>query len=178
MTIFLIIIIILSALGIIYSNIYNKLQYLKTKIEQAENLVDESLRFKYDQIISCNALIKKTLNSKRDYLKEYDKLKSKKLSNFELDRKLIEAQKVIEDLIHDHDILDKNKELRDILYEIKDLDEKLSAAKNYYNKNTTEANLIVRKFPSIIVAKIHNFVIKPFFDGKDMQDDIIKDFKL
>lgn len=46
LSIFLILIIIFGSIGIVYVYNYNKLQYLKTKIEQAENLIDESLRFK------------------------------------------------------------------------------------------------------------------------------------
>ena len=58
LTIFLIIIIILGVLGIIYINSYNKLQFLKTKVEQAENIADESLRQKYDVIGKINIIIK------------------------------------------------------------------------------------------------------------------------
>jgi len=29
-----------------------------------------------------------------------------------------------------------------------------------------------------IIAKIHNFKLKLFFDGKDMEDEIIDDFKV
>jgi len=178
LSIFLIIVIIGGIIGIIYVNNYNKLQYLKTKIEQSENIIDESLRFKYDMIVKINSLIKKVIKDKKEYLKEYVNLKNHKISNFDLDRKLIEAMNVIYELQNDYSALEKDDELKGILHEIKTTDEKLSAVKNYYNKNTSLCNELVRKFPSMIVAKIHKFKIKPFFDGKDMQDDIIDDFKL
>jgi len=53
----------------------------------------------------------------------------------------------------------------------------LQAAKSYYNKYTSELNDAIRQFPSNIVAKMHGMEIKPFFDGKNMQDDIVDDFK-
>lgn len=177
-TIFLTIIIILGVLGIIYVNAYNKLQYLKTKVEQAENIADESLRNKYDNIVKINTVIQKNLKSKKEYLKDYINLKDKKISNFELDRELVEAMTIIKTLINDYDKLENNHEIQDILYEIKNIDEKLSAAKTYYNKNTTESNELIRKFPSVVVAKIHKFKTKPYFDGKNMEDEIIDDFKL
>ena len=178
LTIFLIIIIILGVLGIIYINSYNKLQFLKTKVEQAENIADESLRQKYDVIGKINIIIKKEIKGKKDYLKEFIDLKEKKISNFELDRKLVEAVNIINSLVSDNDALSKNHDLQDMLYEIKNIDEKLSAAKTYYNKNTTESNAIIRKFPSVVVAKIHKIKTKPYFDGKNMEDEIIDDFKL
>ena len=44
----LIILAIIGILAICYITIYNKLQIEKTKIEHAENLIDENLRTKYD----------------------------------------------------------------------------------------------------------------------------------
>ena len=84
----------------------------------------------------------------------------------------------IETLINDYEKLENNHDIQDIIYEIKIVDEKLSAAKTYYNKNTTESNQLIRTFPSVIVAKIHKLKTKPYFDGKNMEDEIIDDFKL
>ncbi|MBQ9833784.1 MAG: LemA family protein [Bacilli bacterium] len=178
MTIFLIIIVVVGLLAIIYINNYNNLQYLKTKIEQAENVIDEALRNKYDVIIKINSIIKKELKTKKEYLKDIINIKDEKISNFDFDRRLIDAMNIINDLVNDHDVLIKNKDITELLYQIKDYDEKLVSGKTYYNKNTTESNHLIRKFPSTIVAKLLNYKIKPYFDGKDMQDDIIDDFKL
>ena len=37
---------------------------------------------------------------------------------------------------------------------------------------------LIRKFPYNIMGKILKYKEKTFFDGKDMNDDDIKDFKL
>ena len=74
--------------------------------------------------------------------------------------------------------LEDNEELNNEIEAIKRIDEKLCAAKNYYNKNTSLENSLIRKFPTNVIAKIHKFKIKLFFDGKDMEDEIIDDFKL
>ena len=178
MTIFLVIVIVSAILAIIYINNYNDLQYLKTKIESAENVIDDSLREKYDVILKINTVIKKELRGKKDYLKDINDLKDAKISNFDFDRRLIEYQSTINELIADHKKLDNNKTLLDHLYEIKSIDERLVSGKTFYNKNTTESNQLIRKFPSNIIAKLLHFKVRPYFDGKDMQDDDIEDFKL
>ena len=71
-----------------------------------------------------------------------------------------------------------NKEFNELLKKIDELNETLASSKTYYNNNTSKLNQIIRKFPSNIVAKIHRYKIKPFFDGKNMQDAVIDDFKL
>ena len=174
--IILIIIIIIGVLAILYALTYNNIVDYKLKIDKAEGIIDESLRNKYDLIAKLNTVIKKVL-TKKDYLKEYIELKNKKISNYELDRKLNEAVNIILEVKNDYNELD-TKELNNDLKEIDKINETLASCKSYYNKNTSELNQIIKKFPSNIVAKIHRYKIKPFFDGKNMQDNITDDFKL
>ena len=75
-------------------------------------------------------------------------------------------------------LLNNKKAFKELINEDKRLDEKLQAAKSYYNKYTSELNDLIRTFPSNIVARMHKIEIKTFFDGKNMEDEIIDDFKL
>lgn len=176
--ILLIIIGISSMIGIVYVSCFNNLQYTKTKIEQSEGIIDEVLRTRFDIVVRTSDIIKNNLEEKKDYLKEYLSLKEEKISNFEMDRKLKEAMNIIFNLKNDYPSLQKNTGIKEITNEIKTTDEKLSAAISYYNRYTNQLNEYIRKFPSNIIAKIHGFSIKPFFDGKDMTDDDMMDFKL
>jgi len=174
MTVILIIIIILGLLAIYYISIYNKLQYYKTKIEKVEGLIDQDLRDKFDTIMEADIIIK----SKKDYLKEYKNLKEQKISNFELERKLKEAENIIRNLYEDNSELNQNEKMTEIIHNIKFTNEKITAGISYYNNHTSKLNDFIRKFPNNIIAKIHHTKTKPFFDGKDMNDDDILDFKL
>ena len=175
-SIILLIIIIIGIIAIVYVITYNNLVNYKIKIEKAEGIIDENLRNKYDLIAKMNIAIKKVVN-KKDYLKDYIDLKDKRISNYELDRKLTEAMNIILEVKGDYSELD-TKEFNNDLKEVNKINETLTSCKTYYNKNTTELNQIIRKFPTNIVAKIHRYKIKPFFDGKNMQDAVIDDFKL
>lgn len=178
LTFFLILTIISGTIGLIYVIYYNKMQYLRTKIEHSESIIDEALRLRYDYLVRVDNIIKSTLNDNKDYFKEYINLKNKNITNFELDRKLKEAFNILYKLKDDYEDLSKNKELKEIIISIKESDEKIVATTNYFNKNTNELNGLIRKFPSTIIATIHKFKVNPFFDGKDMTDDIYDDFKL
>lgn len=175
---FLFVIIIVGALGILYIFQYNKLQHSKTKIDHAECLIDEALRDKYDVLVRADKLIKSELKSDKTYFKGLDKVKNANISNFDLDRKLTEYINVAEQIKADFPDLATNKNFKEILNDDKKISEKLQAAKSYYNKYTSELNDMIRQFPSNIVAKMHSIAIKPFFDGKNMEDEIIDDFKL
>ena len=176
-SILLIIIIIISLGGIYYITAFNRLNDLKTKINEAESIIDENLRIKYDSLIRISNSLKKNSKENKNYFKEYEKLNEKNISNFDMDRKLNEGFTIILKMQDDLG-LDGDEELNKELEKIRRIDEKLCAAKNYYNKNTSLENAIIRRFPTNIIAKIHKFRIKLFFDGKDMEDEIIDDFKI
>jgi len=174
----LLIFIIIGCLGGIYYIIFfNKLNDLKTKVMEAESIIDENLRLKYDILIRLSNSIKKNMKSDKNYFREYERLSEMNISNFDMDRKLNEGLTLIlkmRDDLH----LEDDENLNEELEKIKRIDEKLTATKNYYNKNTSLENAIIRRFPTNIIARIHNFKIKLFFDGKDMDDEIIDDFKI
>lgn len=174
--IILILIIILGIIAIFYATIYNNLVTYKLKIDKSEGIIDEALRQKYDLIAKLNIPIKNVV-TKKDYLKDYIELKDKRISNYELDRKLSEAYNIILEVKNDHEELN-TKEINKDIKEIKKINETLVSCKTYFNNNTSELNKLIRKFPTNIVAKIHGYKIKPFFDGKNMQDAVIDDFKL
>lgn len=175
---FLLLTIFTSSFAIVYVLYFNKMQFLKTKIEQAEGIIDETLRQRYDLLVRGDNIVKSTLKDGKEYFKEYLSLKNKKITNFDMDRKLKEAFHTLTKFKDDYPELNENSELKDIFFAIKESDEKIVAITSYYNKNTNLLNSMVRKFPSNIVAKFHHFTIRTFFDGKDMTDDIYDDFKL
>ena len=177
LSIFLVILIIACLIGIYYAISFNTLNDLKTKVHEAEVIIDEALRTKYDTLMRVSNHIRAHMDNNKNYFREYEKLKDANISNFDMDRKLNEGYTLILKMIDDLK-LNNDEEINQELEQIKRLDEKLTAAKNYYNKNTSEENAIVRKFPTNIIAKIHGFKVKLFFDGKDMDDEIIDDFKM
>ncbi len=176
--IFLTILIIITIILIIYCVYYNKMQYLKTKIEHSESIIDETLRTRYDTLVRIDNIVKSTLKDNKEYFKEYLKLKDENISNFKMDRKLKEAFNIFNKLKDDYPELNKNQEIKELNEVIKTTNEKITSITSYYNKNTNELNGYIRKFPSLIVAKIHKFKVKNFFDNKNMHDDDYNDFKL
>ena len=48
----------------------------------------------------------------------------------------------------------------------------------YYNANISNYNHMVKKIPSMIIAKIKKYKERLFYDLKDMNDEDYEDFKL
>ena len=176
--IILIIIVIIGILVINYIFNYNKLQSLNIKINEAESVIDNELRNKYDLILRASPIISKLLKKEVTYFNELEDLKKESISNFDIDRKITEGESLVYKVKNDYRSLEDNDEYVTIVNSLKDSDEILEAAKSFYNKYTTEINLIIKKFPTNIISKIHKIKLRNYFDGKNMFDDEIKDFKL
>ena len=178
MIIILIAIILIGILIISYIYNFNNLQEKNIKINESENIIDNELRNKYDLIMKSSTTINKLLKKEVTYFKDLEKLKKDNISNFDLDRKITEGENLIDQVKNDYKSLNDNEEYISIINDLKDSDEILEAAKSFYNKYTTEINLLIKKFPTNIIAKFHKIKLRNYFDGKNMFDDEIKDFKL
>lgn len=174
----LVIIVIICALVIFYARIYNRFQDYIIRINEVESIIDTSLRSKYDLINRAIPIIKSNIDSDKDMFGDIVKLRSRKIGNFELFRVLKKASIELEGLHNTHPEMDKSDEIKKIIKEIKEIDDKVDNSTSYYNDNITIYNTLIKKFPSNIVAMLCKYKEKLFFDRKDMSDDDYDDFKL
>ena len=105
-------------------------------------------------------------------------LRSKKLSNFELDRKLYDCINEFNTFKERHSNLRDNEEFMKIDLSIRQSEVEMSALRNYYNDIITSYNKYAKSFPSILIALIFRYKKKTYYDGKNMDDEIINDFRL
>ncbi len=123
-------------------------------------------------------LFKNKIELDKDSFKDIIKLRARKISNFKLDRILVNSYNEF------LTIYEANKELResDEIYkaskQLELIDEELNTLRNYYNANISEYNKMIKKFPTNIVAEIKRYRERPFYDLKDMTDEDYDDFKL
>jgi len=149
----ILVIVILVCLGsLFYFLTYNKYQDYIIRINEVESIIDNNLRNKYDLINRSISLIK--------------------------DRKLNEAYNEFIGLKEKHKKLNDSEELNKIDTQIKEINETLTTSINYYNKNISSYNKLLKSFPSNIIALLCKYKEKLFFDRKDMSDEDYEDFKL
>lgn len=165
----------------IYITYYNKLQDYIIKINEVESILDNNLRNKYDNINKSVTIIKNNDDIKEEDKKLFEeiiKLRTRKISNFDLDRKLISANNNFTSLKEKYKELKTNKEIINISKKLEELDETLIVNRDYYNKNIAEYNKLIVMFPTNIIARICKYEEKLYYDKKDMTDEDFNDFKL
>ena len=182
MLILIFIILLICILIGLYTILYNKIQDYIIRINEVESSIDNLLREKFDTINKCVSIIKgnETINDEIDknMFEEIVKLRSRKISNFDLDRVLVEAHNEFITIKEKYEEISKNEEIIKNSEEITEIDEKLKININYYNKNIAEYNKLIKLFPTNIVARLCKYEEKLFFDRKNMNDNDYNDFKL
>lgn len=176
--IIILIVIIVCILVSIYANYHNKLTDIVIKINETESIIDNVLRDKYDILNRSISLIKGNIELDSETFNQLIKLRSRKISNFELDRILTSAYNEFLSIKSKYPELEDSDEINKITKTLEDDNQKIENLKLYYNDNITGYNKIIKSFPTNIIASINKYKEKPFFDGKDMFDDDVEDFKL
>lgn len=174
----LLMVIIFCIILIFFATTYNKFQVFTIRINEAETNIDTVLRKRFDLLNKSIDVIKVNTETSDDVLDLIEKLKSKKLSNFELDRRLYDCIKEFNKYKELYPTLKNNESFVKIDVELCESEAEIVAFRKYYNDIITDYNKMVKSFPSNIISLAFSFKSKRYFDGKNQDDDDIYDFKL
>lgn len=158
-------------------NTYNKYQRYIIRINECEASIDNTLRKRFDLLNKSIGIIKSNTNEE-NVLEIISKLRSKKLSNFDLDRQLYDAINEYCTYKEKYNDLKNNTEFLKIDIEINETESEIMALRKYYNDIITDYNKLTKTFPTNIIGIICKYRKKTYFDGKNMDDNITNDFKL
>lgn len=167
-----------SLLIIWVASSFNQFQVLIIRINEAEANIDAVLRKRFDLLNKSIDVIKANTKTEDDVLGQIVKLRSRKLSNFDLDRKLYDGLKEFEKYKAEYPKLKNVESFMKIDIALNESEAEIVAFRKYYNDIITDYNKLVKAFPTNIIALIFKFKSKLYFDGKDMNDEIVDDFKL
>lgn len=154
--------------------IYNKYQIYVIRINEAEANIDSVLRKRFDLLNKSINIIKAACEDEKDVLEMIVKLRSRKLTNFEFDRRLYESLNEFYKYGEKYPSLKKNENYIKIGFGLSETESEIVAFRKYYNDIITDYNKLVKTFPSNIVAKLCRYEYKTYFDGKEQDDKNIK----
>ena len=168
--IILLLIITISVCLVVFVTTYNHFQDYIIRINEAEESIDSILRKRFDLLNKSIGIIK--ANTKEDNILEIIKdLKSKKLTNFELDRKLYDAINEFNEYKEKYDKLKTNEAFLKIDINLFESESEIVALRKYYNDIITDYNKMVKCLPSNFVALIRGYKTKAYFDGNKIGVD-------
>lgn len=172
------IIILVALIAMVYISLYNKLQFSKIRIEEAERVIIDELQNRYDLIEKSKKYIEKNTKMDLTIFSELEKSKKTNISSYDLEKKITETIATIYLIINDYPKIEEKKEFKEILRKINESDTKIDAAKSFYNKNNAKLVSLIKAFPSNIVALIHGVKIQPYYDAKEIFNEIDDGIKI
>jgi len=169
--IILLTVIILGLILIILVSIYNHFQDYIIRINEADVNIDAVLRKRFDLLNKSVGIIKNNTKTEEQILEILEKIRSKKMNNFELDRHLYDAINEFHALKEKYPKLQDNKDFIKTEINIIESESEIVGLRKYYNDIVTDYNKLVKNCPSNFVALFKGYKAKNYFDGTNVDEE-------
>jgi LemA protein len=166
---------ILFILFLMAVSIYNRLVRLRNNREQAFADIDVQLKQRHDLIPQLVDSVKGYMGHERGVLTEVTEARANAMKATTINEKIaaegrlsnaLEGLKVSVEAYPD---LKASQNFMDLQNEISDIENKLAAARRFFNSATKELNVAVEIFPSNLVAILFNFKRETMFELGDQR---------
>jgi LemA protein len=150
--------------------LYNKLVRYKNNRENAFADIDVQLRQRNDLIPQLVSTVKGYATHEKDLLERITQARSAVMSagsindKMQADTQLTQALQGLKISVEAYPDLKANTNFLQLQEEISDIENKLAAARRYFNGATRELNNAVESFPANIIAKNFGFTRQPMYE--------------
>jgi LemA protein len=173
--------IVLIILGIIVIlvlmaiSLYNRLVKLRNTREQAFADVDVQLKQRHDMIPQLVDAVKGYMQHERGVLTAVTEARAKAMSVTTINDKIAAENKLSTALdglkvaVEAYPDLKASQNFMNLQGEIADIENKIAAARRFFNSATKELNVSTELFPSNLIATLFNFKRQPLFELGDQR---------
>lgn len=151
-------------------SLYNRLVRLRNGREQAFADVDVQLRQRHDLIPQLVEAVKGYMVHERGVLTEITEARANAMKATSINDKIAAETRLstaLEGLrvqLEAYPDLKASQNFLDLQNEISDVENKIAAARRFFNSATKELNVATELFPSNIIATLFNFKREPMFE--------------
>lgn len=170
MTIAIIILVVVVLLVIWGVSLYNNLVKLKNNRENAFANIDVQLKQRHDLVPQLVSTVKGYATHEREVLQRVTEARTAAMGATGINDKinaenaLTSALAGLKVSLEAYPDLKANQNFMHLQTELSDLENKLAAARRFFNSTTRELNNAVETFPSNIFAKMFKFGKEPMFE--------------
>jgi LemA protein len=156
-------------------SLYNRLVKLKNGREQAFADVDVQLKQRHDLIPQLVEAVRGYMQHERGVLTEITEARANAMKATSINEKIQAETRLSSALdglkvsVEAYPDLKASQNFLDLQNEISDVENKIAAARRFFNSATKELNVATEVFPSNIVATLFNFKREPMFELGDQR---------
>lgn len=151
-------------------SLYNRLVRLRNNREQAFADVDVQLKQRHDLIPQLVDSVKGYMGHERGVLTQITEARANAMKatgineKIEAENKLSAALDGLKISVEAYPDLKASQNFMDLQNEISDVENKIAAARRFFNSATKELNTAIEVFPSNFIATMFNFKREPMFE--------------
>src|SRR5512140_149605 len=156
-------------------SLYNRLVRLRNNREQAFADVDVQLKLRHDLIPQLVDSVKGYMGHERGVLTAITEARTNAMKatsineKIEAENKLSTALEGLKVSVEAYPDLKASQNFLDLQNEISDVENKIAAARRFFNSATKELNVATEMFPSNLIATLFNFKREPMFELGDQR---------
>jgi LemA protein len=170
MSITIILVIVLAILLLALAGLYNRFVKLATRVKEAWADIDVQLKRRYDLIPNLVETVKGYAVHESQTFQNVTEARTKAMGaqsveeHAQAENMLSGALKSLFAVSESYPDLKANQNFLELQKELTDTENKIQAARRFYNTNVRDLNIAVDSFPSNIVAKVFGFLKEEFFE--------------
>ena len=173
MTILYVVLGIIVVLALLVIAMYNGLIRLKNRVDEAWSDIDVQLKRRYDLIPNLISTVKGYAAHERETLEKVIKARNDAMAlqnssnvneKLQAENNLSSTLKSIFALSENYPDLKANQNFLELQRELADTENKIQAARRFYNSNVKDFNTKLQVFPTNIIAKQLGFTARNFFE--------------
>ena len=151
-------------------SLYNRLVRLRNNREQAFADVDVQLKQRHDLIPQLVDSVKGYMGHERGVLTEITEARTNAMKattineKIDAENKLSTALEGLKVSVEAYPDLKASQNFMELQNEIADIENKIAAARRFFNSATKELNVATELFPSNLIATLFNFKREPMFE--------------
>jgi len=161
---------IIAVIGFIIMGTYNRLVALRQNREQSFADIDVQLKQRFDLIPQLLETVKGYASHEKDLFENITAaragVKSADGTNERItaENALTKAMVGIHAVAENYPDLKANQNFQKLMAELSDIENKLAAARRFFNNATSELNTTIEQFPAVLFARSLGFTKQEFFE--------------
>ena len=184
MTAAIIILVIVVLIALFIINVYNGLVKSRQKVKNAWSQIDVQLQRRFDLIPNLVEAVKGYMEHESSVLEKVTQLRTSWANantiteKVNIDNELSGALKTIMAVSENYPDLKANQNFMELQNNLKETENKISFARQFYNDTVTMYNTKIEVFPDNIVASMFNFKAETLFnvDSDEARKNVKIDF--
>ena len=176
----LIILGVLVAIGLGVAALYNRLVALRQNRNNAYADIDVQLRQRFDLIPNLIETVKGYAAHEKSAFEEVTKMRTK-VENADSQGERLQAEQLLGKAMvnvmavaENYPDLKADQNFQKLMAELADIENKIAAARRFFNNATSELNTAVQQFPANLIAGLFGFKEEEFYEVSEEERDVMQ----